>query len=57
MLLIARRHWMAVLHWALWVNSWHDRLYWRLIHGDKVAGACAWRAGGACMHAQLLEAP
>lgn len=36
MLLLDRRQWLDVLHWVMWINSWHDRLYYRLIHGDKV---------------------
>jgi hypothetical protein len=44
MLAIDRRRWLAVLHWVLWVNSWHDRLYFRLIHGDKV-GVSGWQGG------------
>jgi hypothetical protein len=36
MLLIDRSRWLAVLQWALWINTWHEQLYYRVIHGDKV---------------------
>lgn len=37
MLLMDWGRWLAVLQWALWINTWHEELYYRVIHGDKVS--------------------
>lgn len=37
MLLLDRGRWLVVLQWAFWINTWHEQLYYRVIHGDKVS--------------------
>lgn len=36
-----------MLHWVLWVNTWHDRLYYRHLHGDKDTFALGFALAGA----------
>jgi hypothetical protein len=43
-----------VLHWVFWVNTWHDRLYYKMLHGDKDTFALGFGlAGHAAQHRQV----
>jgi hypothetical protein len=46
--------WLSVLHWVFWVNTWHDRLYYKLLHGDKDTFALGFAlAGHAAQYRQV----
>jgi hypothetical protein len=46
--------WLAVLHWVFWVNTWHDALYYKLLHGDKDTFALGFAlAGHAAQYRQV----
>eukprot|EP00879_Flechtneria_rotunda_P005713 GHRR01006014.1.p1 GENE.GHRR01006014.1~~GHRR01006014.1.p1 ORF type:complete len:111 (-),score=43.05 GHRR01006014.1:1658-1990(-) len=47
MLLINRHQWLEVLHWVFWINSWADKLYQKLLHGDKDTFALGFALAGA----------
>jgi hypothetical protein len=49
LLVCCRVRWLAVLHWVFWINTWHDRLYYKLLHGDKDTFALGFALAG---HAQ-----
>jgi len=40
MVLLDRQRWLKVLYWTFWINTWHQQLYYHVIHGDKVREAC-----------------
>jgi hypothetical protein len=53
-LLPCRVRWLPVLHWVFWVNTWHDRLYYKLLHGDKDTFALGFAlAGHAAQYRQV----
>jgi hypothetical protein len=53
-LLPCRVRWLSVLHWVFWVNTWHDRLYYKLLHGDKDTFALGFAlAGHAAQYRQV----
>jgi hypothetical protein len=54
LLLPCRVRWLSVLHWVFWVNTWHDRLYYKLLHGDKDTFALGFAlAGHAAQYRQV----
>lgn len=46
-LLINRHRWLAALHWVMWINTWHERVYQRFIHGDKDTFSLGFALAGA----------
>ncbi|WIA36793.1 hypothetical protein OEZ86_008048 [Tetradesmus obliquus] len=57
MLLLDRARWLSVLHWVLWVNTWHDRLYYRHLHGDKDTFALGFALAGAADQYMQVSVP
>eukprot|EP00879_Flechtneria_rotunda_P021305 GHRR01022451.1.p1 GENE.GHRR01022451.1~~GHRR01022451.1.p1 ORF type:complete len:150 (-),score=40.23 GHRR01022451.1:1138-1587(-) len=58
MLLINRHQWLEVLHWVFWINSWADKLYQKLLHGDKDTFALGFAlAGAASSYRQVVMPP
>lgn len=58
MVLLDRQRWLKVLYWTFWINTWHQQLYYHVIHGDKDTFALAFAlAGQADEYRQVSVVP